>query len=373
MLKDLHRPGVLGLTALAIAVVLCAGEFGARTMAGRSYDRDEQLAMSRPDARTIWRYRPNLSFTYKAPEFEMRVRTNEEGLRGGGVAGSPDAATVLFIGDSFAFGWGVSEEQRYSEVIGRLLADASPASIVRTVNGGHWMFAFDQQLVLMKELIVRHRPKVIVQDFYWPYVRLLYGHRLDRTGDGTLRSVEDSRIDVDARGVVRFRSDRLERPPLQSELLALGGQALFGLDPRDRPGDWLSYLRAGDQDTELWARTEALVDEAVRTARDAHAAYVPVIVPASIEFPGGNWGNVGWTAKSPPVDVDVSLPGARLAALFARRGVDAVVLAPPMRQALGDGAISRFYYPQDGHWTADGHAAVGKILAPTVARALVPR
>ena len=367
-LKDLHRLAGIALAGLAVVAILGAAELGARAMAGWSYDGDEQLAMSRPDSRTIWRYRPNLGFSYKAPEFEMQVRTNEDGLRGGSVAGPGDAPTVLFIGDSFTFGWGVSEEQRYSEVLGRMLTQASPAATVRIVNAGHWMYAFDQQLILMKELIARYRPQVVVQDIYWPYIRFLYGHRLTRAADGTLLSVEDSRIDVDARGVVRFRSDLLERPPFGSELVGLGARALFGRDLHDRAADWLSYLRPGDQNADLWARTEMLIDQAVRTTRDSHVAYVPIIVPASIELPGGNWSNVGWTAKSPPADVDVALPGARLAGLFAQRGVEAVVLAAPMQKALGEGASSRFYYPQDGHWNAVGHAVAGKILAPVVAR-----
>ena len=61
----------------------------------------------------------------------MQVRTNEEGLRGGPLASADDTPTILFIGDSFTFGWGVSEEQRFSDVIGRLLGQASPGQSVR--------------------------------------------------------------------------------------------------------------------------------------------------------------------------------------------------------------------------------------------------
>jgi hypothetical protein len=328
-------------------VILAGAEFGPRLLREASYDQNEQLAMSRPDARTIWRYRPGLNFSYASPEFTMQVRTNAEGLRGPELADSDDAPTILFIGDSFTFGWGVAEDQRFSDVIGRGLGRPASGRPVRIVNAGHWMYAFDQQLVLMRELIARYRPKVVVQDFYWMYVRLLYGHEDARGLDGALQSVKDTKIDVDRRGVLRFQSDKME-----------------GAD------DWVSYLRAGTQNADLWQRTEGLVDETVRTVRAAGVGYVPFLAPASVELPGGNWASVGWTGKQPPADVDIDRPAARLASLFSVRGVDIVALAPAMRAELAGGKASRLYYPQDGHWTPEAHALVARILTPRVAKAL---
>jgi hypothetical protein len=325
--------------ALVLGLVLCGAAFGPHLLSRPGYDQNDQLAMSRPDPKTIWRYRPDVNFSYTSPEFTMRVRTNDEGLRGGPPAGPDDAPTILFIGDAFTFGWGVAEEQRFSDLIGHGLGRP-----VRIVNAGHWMYSFDQQLVLMKELIARHRPRVVVQDFYWMYIRILYGHDYARSADGGLQAVRDAKIDVDSRGVVRFRSDKM-----------------------DGAGDWLSYLRPGPQNADLWRTTEELVDETIRTVRDSGAQYVPFLTPASIELPGGNWANVGWPGKEPPQDVDVDLPAARLASLFSRRGVEVVGLAAAMR---GDGAASGLYYPQDGHWTPQANALAARILTPYVAKAL---
>ncbi len=339
-MKPLHSIGIAVAVALAIGAVLFGAPLGKPPPP--SYDRNEQLAMSRRDARTIWRYRPDLNFTYTSPEFTMPVRTNDEGLRSAPLVASDDVPTILFVGDAFTFGWGVAEEQRFSDVIGRRLGQ--PA---RIVNGGHWMYSFDQQLVLMKELIARYRPKVVVQDFYWMYTRLLYGHAYARAPDGALQAVLDTKIDVDGRGVVRFRSDKMEGA-----------------------GDWISYLRPGTQNADLWQRTEDLVDETIRTVRASGAAYVPFLTPAGIEFPGGSWATVGWLEKQPPVDVDVDLPAARLAGMFSRRGVDVVNMAAPMRAEVASGKVSGLYYPQDGHWTPQGHDLVARILTPYVAKAL---
>jgi hypothetical protein len=264
-------------------------------------------------------------------------------LRSAPLEASDDAPTILFIGDAFTFGWGVAEEERFSDVIGHRLGPT-----VRVVNAGHWMYSFDQQLVLMKELIALYRPKVVIQDFYWMYVRVLYGHEYARAPDGSVQSVIDPKIDVDGRGVVRFRSDKMQGA-----------------------GDWISYLRPGAQNADLWKRTEDLVDETIRTVRASRAEYVPFLAPAGIEFPGGNWATAGWLEKLPPADVDVDLPAGRLAAMFSRRGVDIINLAAPMRSEFAGGKVSGLYYPQDGHWTPQAHDLVARILTPSVAKALL--
>ena len=74
---------VVAVNVVAIAAVLGAAELGARWMSGAGTDQDDQLPMCRADPLTIWRYRPDIRLTYRAPEFEMQVRTNEAGLRPG--------------------------------------------------------------------------------------------------------------------------------------------------------------------------------------------------------------------------------------------------------------------------------------------------
>jgi len=115
----------------------------------------------------VGQHEPNVSLTYRTPEFETLIRTNEIGLRQGPIAPAAEGVTtVLFIGGSFTFGWGVAEAERYSEALARLVAARHPGTRLRIVNAGHWMYTFDQQLVLMKEMIERYKPAVVVQGFY---------------------------------------------------------------------------------------------------------------------------------------------------------------------------------------------------------------
>ena len=363
---------VVAVNIVAIAAVLGLGELGARWIAAsNATDQDELLPMCRPDALTIWRYRPDIHLAYRAPEFEMQIRTNDAGLRQGPIP--PAAAgvtTVLFIGDSFTFGWGVSEGQRYSEVLARLVAEHRPGTRLRIVNAGYWMFTFDQQLVLMKEMIRLYQPDIVVQGFYWMHVRSLFNHRQIRASDGSLQAVEDPKIKVSDRGVLKFRSDWLERPPFGSQLVALVARAILNRDLNEKAGLWVDYMRPGStQDAALWALTGEIVTETIRTLRTAGIAYLPFLVPASVEATGVGWENVGWKAVAAPTGVDPALPAARLAAMFTKNDTTIAPLAAAMRERAAAG----LYFPQDGHWTAEGHAMAAEILAPHLERILAAR
>jgi hypothetical protein len=58
--------------------------------------------------------RPNLDLTHKSSEFSKRVRTNELGYRK--IDNASITPDFLFLGDSFTFGHGVSDEEVFSEL-----------------------------------------------------------------------------------------------------------------------------------------------------------------------------------------------------------------------------------------------------------------
>lgn len=365
-----HAAFVVAVNLLAITALLGTAELGVRLLGGPvRVDQDRQLPMCRPDALTIWRYKPDIALTYRAPEFEMTIRTNGEGLRNSDLPAA-DLPTILFIGDSFTFGWGVEERERFSDLVAGLLPAATTGPGVRIVNAGHWMFTFDQQLVLMRQLVETYRPAVVVQGFYWMHVRSLFNHRLMRAPDGSLEAVQDPKIAVGDDGVLRFRSDWLERPPFGSQLVAMVARALLNRDLRERAADWVDYMRPGsDRDEQLWKTTDGLVGETIGMLRTQRIAYVPFLIPASVEVGAPWWSHVGWMGATPPPDIDPSLPAKRLAAMFSQRGIEAEELAGPLREMGG----ASLYYPGDGHWNAAGHEAAARVLAPLVGRALATR
>ena len=52
--------------------------------------------------------------------FNVSVCSNAHGLRSKKNSGDFTSDTVLFLGDSFSFGWGVEQNNRYSDLVGSL-------------------------------------------------------------------------------------------------------------------------------------------------------------------------------------------------------------------------------------------------------------
>jgi hypothetical protein len=167
--------------------------------------------------------------------------------------------------------------------------------------------------------------------------------------------------------VLRFHSDWVDDPPLGSQLAAVLARSLLNRDLRRQAATWVEYMRPGSTaDAELWAQTDALIGETIVYLRSAGVAYVPFLIPTSVEVGGTSWSHVGWNGKDAPSGVDPALPAKRLTALFAKRGTTPIDLVPAMRS--GGGAA--LYYPLDGHWNERGHAAAGAALAAAVGYAL---
>lgn len=90
------------------------------------------------DARYVYRLKKNFRQQYRFAdsEFVMDVRTNTLGLRD--YEWDPDAASactrVLFLGDSFIFGYGVNVEDRFDTRLARLLEGED--HLYRLINAG---------------------------------------------------------------------------------------------------------------------------------------------------------------------------------------------------------------------------------------------
>ena len=61
---------------------------------------------------------PNLDFAYHTEEFDIQIRTNSQGYRDD--EESMDSPRVVFLGDSFCFGWGVQQEETCATVFENL-------------------------------------------------------------------------------------------------------------------------------------------------------------------------------------------------------------------------------------------------------------
>lgn len=144
-------PAFLKLSALVVVSTLFAlgvGEAALRAVGWTTlHVNPDQLHFWRHDPLLGWAHRPGQEGVFATRQFRTHVRINEKGLRDRErpYERSDDTKRILVIGDSFAWGFGVEEADRLSELLSSSLA-------VEIINASVSGYSTDQKLLwLMNE------------------------------------------------------------------------------------------------------------------------------------------------------------------------------------------------------------------------------
>ena len=102
------------------------------------------------------------AFTYEAP-----AHIDAAGFRVNGRAAVEDTAAVrvIALGDSFTFGLGVTDSATWPAQLEQRLAESGlPARVINAGTVGYGVF---QEMDLLRELVRRVRPSVVIHALYW--------------------------------------------------------------------------------------------------------------------------------------------------------------------------------------------------------------
>lgn len=112
-----------------------------------------------PDSLLGWTLPASASGTFQCNEYRIQLRTNSWGLRGPEVnSADPTPLRILVLGDSYAFGWGVSNEDAFPRRLERLLRARAPGRPVEVINAGVPGYGFHQRIRMLK--LIRARVRV---------------------------------------------------------------------------------------------------------------------------------------------------------------------------------------------------------------------
>lgn len=159
---------ILALVVGSSAVGLLAVEVGYRWYLHRRFlhmagEWSHPLYVMRTDLVAEYELRPNCSMTQTtaAPgEVQWSFTTNSLGMRGPEIAPGkgPQERRVLFLGDSYAFGWGVGDDETFPSVLQKDLsgAFAERGEVIVCINAGIPGYNTVQEL----DEVVRHSPRL---------------------------------------------------------------------------------------------------------------------------------------------------------------------------------------------------------------------
>jgi len=153
----LHRKKIftLILFLLSISITLCIGELVARKILKKGLDTwDERNLMYRHDPALGWVPLADRDFRVMGDH----IRHNRRGFRD--VEHIKDGRPgILFLGDSFVWGYGVGQEERFTDRLRLKLPDAA------IYNLGVSGYGTDQEYLLLQQNFDYYQPRIVFLEF----------------------------------------------------------------------------------------------------------------------------------------------------------------------------------------------------------------
>ncbi len=154
------RPGSFANRCAALVVGACIaavlGEFAYRLLRQPWLSPTTNPSYVVFDPELGWSYRPLAKERHRSDEFDVEVEMHSAGYRGPEWPAPSSRRRLLVLGDSQAFGWGVS----WPETMSARLAAALPDWDV--CNAAVAGYGADQQLLTMRRLLPSVRPDAVV-------------------------------------------------------------------------------------------------------------------------------------------------------------------------------------------------------------------
>ena len=330
-------------------------------------------------------HRPGAAGWIHTPEFTSYVEINSRGLREREIelTKPPGTQRILVLGDSFVEGAQVPQAHTLSRQLEEELG-AGSGGPVQAINAGNAGFGTTQELLFLEHDGRAYGPDLVVLVYFVDNDLSDNGYAVARARrlDTTRRPffVPDGRGGLELRPPASPPAD-----PLADVRSALRRLMLFNLaenvalrqEARDQERSAGGKDRGAYADNpepawrEAWTVTEDVLVRTRDTARDMGAELVVVIAPSYFQVDDDAWRRHIDEDGQDRRRLAVDAPNRRLRAIADRHGLRLLDLLPSVRPAVQAGA--RLYFPDDGHWTSEGHAFAARQLAEYVRSAgLVP-
>lgn len=388
----------LSLAALSLAAMVVGFELAARSFvkyqAWKSRRFPAQPPISRYHPVLGWDKPPGAEQWIRRPEFEVRLKFDSHGLRGPERGYEKPAGTrrVLILGDSFAEGYYVNDEDSLRAVLEGLLSGGA-CGRMEVLNAGTIAYSTDQEYLYFQTELYRFQPDLVVLMFFYndlyynaspvgpggeskPYFVLEDGRLALRNtpvpapGGGQPNRQEPGMGEPKPwRGSVALRllSSRTvdSNPSLHAYLARLGLVEPVSADPSREL--WPFGPGHRQEVDEMWRRTEAILAALKDEVEARRARLVLLYVPVRFEVNDEVWEVTRRRYRMGP-RWDRHVVFDRLKAIGDRLGLVTVDPRETLRRAESSGNPA--YWSRDFHWTAVGNAVSAHELLASARSAL---
>jgi LysM repeat protein len=151
----------LAVLTIAITLALLLSEMALRLIGrGPLYVSPERDRFWKYDSLLGWAHQPGQEGIFETPQFQTSVRINQKGLRDRehSYERTNDTKRILVIGDSFAWGYGVEETERFSQLLETSLG-------VEVINAGVSGYSTDQELLWLRTEGIKYDFDLVILGF----------------------------------------------------------------------------------------------------------------------------------------------------------------------------------------------------------------
>jgi hypothetical protein len=348
---------------IGISLSFLLAEWMIRIVAPQSLTSD--IIVADPDV--DYRLRPNSKGQMTSPEYAADIRVNSLGFRGKEISltKSPGVQRVLFLGDSFTFGHGLSDNQTLPYFVGQELERTHPGKF-EVVNGGVYGYSTARELNLFVKYGLAIKPDIVVT--------LLMIHNMadnpkiyTLATDGSLVKKQVSSQYNDSRRATRFIPEAnwlrehshlfkfvgMRVLPVLRSGLAQNPNGDSNPTEAKKIIDELSpefYRMKGGR----FEITTAILARLAKTATEHGARSILLTLGGKNEFENGK------------LILARMLPHEQLIGAAPGLGFSDAIALPPLLAEYKD--KENLFFPEDKHWTAAATEFVAQAVADVIVR-----
>ncbi len=333
-----------------------------------------------------WKKKAGAQRLIKTAEFTATETINSRGMRGEEYSyeKSPGVFRILVLGDSFAEGYTVNDEDLFSQLLQNQLNNLPHGLKYQVINAGTVGYSTDQELLFFETEGRKYLPDVVALLFYENDVLENISVTEMYSKYKPLFRIVDDRLVLEkaptegAAEAQRTQDQTKNRPSLHSrlqrlvlfkfikeQLIRLG---LLNLQQDTEESDTRYFqILARQYSPEVehaWTLTTRLLQRLHDSVSEAGARLVVFYVPSVYTLDDHVWSATSKRFRLEQGQWDLQKPEIRLNSVCQTLGIPFRSLGDVFRSRAEEMRVtpSFFYHIEDGHWNRRGHAEAAQAL-----------
>ncbi len=299
-------------------------------------------------------FKSNFEGKFNNIEYKTFVKINSKGLRNRETQYEHNKKRILFVGDSFTFGWGVEQNEAFPYICENLFNKK-----IEVINAGVPGYSILEYYLYLKEELFKYKPNIIILVFYGEndmiYVDL-------NSQNPTIIKNSDNRFEISEKNISRNLYNRTK--PVKINFLKLTYSniknyfrhnsyfynllSIYVIRKIKINLEMENYYSFESQRIYL----EFLIDEFIKLSKENNSDFVIFYAPSYILLDAIQTNNFSVYALREKKILD------GLIQLSKNKNI--LFINQPEEFIKNN--IKKLYFPMDRHWTKEGHKVASQII-----------